>query len=430
MNIWIVNPFDQLPNETDVPLRYWSLCKTFAAQGHDVIWWSSDFSHLSKKKRQPCPPTDGFSVRLIETPPYHKNIGLARLQNHKAFGSEFYKEATAGLADGSLKAPNRIVISLPPLGVAEQAFKIRDAVKLQAQNPKCEVIVDIMDAWPEVLHQVLPKVLRYYLGPIVLAPLHRSAQLAYVGADKISGVGQSYLDLAKRYLKKTHSGSKYPCALTTKPSHLCYHGTDLSRFPCLKSPAHPIKSQTSTNKPLQAVYLGSMGSGYDLMPLIKVAALWKNKGRFPFQIHFAGEGYQIHALQAESQKQGLLPEHVVFHGQLDRDAVNKLLLASDLALVTNRPSSWVACPYKAAEYAAAGLPMISCLGGELGQLLREYNAGSEYKEGDVESLHATLEKYSANKGLLEQQASNARDMAAAQFDRAKTYREMAEFILG
>ena len=429
MNIWIVNPFDQLPNETDVPLRYWSLCKTLAAQGHDVVWWSSNFSHFRKAKREACPDTDGFSVRLIETPTYTKNISLARLRNHKTFGSEFYKEATAGFTDGSLKAPNRIVISLPPLGVAEQAFKIRDAVNLQAQNPKCEVVVDIMDAWPEVLHQVLPKVLRHYLGPIVLAPLHRSAQLAYVGADKISGVGQSYLDIAKRYLNKTHSGSKYPCALTTKPLHLCYHGTDLSRFSCMKSPADPIESQTSTNKPLQAVYLGSMGSGYDLMPLIKVAALCTNKGRFPFQIHFAGNGIQIHALHAESQKQGLLPEHVVFHGQLDRDAVNKLLLASDLALITNRPSSWVACPYKAAEYAAAGLPMISCLGGELGQLIREYNAGSEYKEGDVESLHAAFEKYLTNPDYLKQQSVNARKMAEALFDREATYAELAKFIL-
>ena len=80
MNIWIINPFDQLPNETDVPLRYWTLCRMLAEQGNEVIWWSSDFSHLSKKKRQPCPPTDGFSVRLIETPPYHKNIGFARLE--------------------------------------------------------------------------------------------------------------------------------------------------------------------------------------------------------------------------------------------------------------------------------------------------------------------------------------------------------------
>jgi hypothetical protein len=29
--IWIINPFDQLPNESDVPLRDWALCRTFAA---------------------------------------------------------------------------------------------------------------------------------------------------------------------------------------------------------------------------------------------------------------------------------------------------------------------------------------------------------------------------------------------------------------
>lgn len=53
--IWVVNPFDQLPNETDVPLRYWTLCRVLADQGHEVIWWSSDFSHLTKTIRQPCP---------------------------------------------------------------------------------------------------------------------------------------------------------------------------------------------------------------------------------------------------------------------------------------------------------------------------------------------------------------------------------------
>ncbi|MDG1302343.1 MAG: hypothetical protein P8R37_12240, partial [Opitutae bacterium] len=129
MQIWIINPFDQLPNESDVPLRYWALCRTFAEQGHEVIWWSSDFSHLHKAKRAPCPDTDGFSVRLIETPPYTKNISFARLKNHKAFADGFYHDAMAGLKSGELKAPDRIVVSLPPLGVAEQAFRVRDYVR-------------------------------------------------------------------------------------------------------------------------------------------------------------------------------------------------------------------------------------------------------------------------------------------------------------
>jgi hypothetical protein len=112
--VWIINPFDQLPNESDVPLRYWSLCRTFAALGHEVIWWSSDFSHLTKTKRTPCPNTDGFSVRLIETDPYSKNISFARLKNHRQFAHRFYQQAMAELKNGQLQAPDRIVVSQPP----------------------------------------------------------------------------------------------------------------------------------------------------------------------------------------------------------------------------------------------------------------------------------------------------------------------------
>jgi glycosyltransferase involved in cell wall biosynthesis len=470
MNIWIINPFDQVPNETDVPLRYWALCRTFAQQGHKVIWWSSDFSHLTKSRRAPCPETDGFAVRLIETPPYTKNISFARLKNHKAFADGFYTEAMAELHRGELKAPDRIVVSLPPLGVAEQAFRIRDYVRewesekvatykgrrddlepshlhtftpshLHTQ-PSCQVIVDIMDAWPETFYQALPKPLRKFLGPILLAPMHRSAKRAYAGADKISAVGQSYLELAQKYLGQ--SGSDTPVALDKAqqatgvsllqtPTHLCYHGTDLSRFQrdrseSAQSPSdsrtappshdrgHNRKKEGTRNegqqtphssprgKPLRAVYLGSMGSGYDLQTLIDVAARWKAEGVFPFQIHFAGDGPQRKALETRAAQLGLTspqqtplldeegcskggvvpdqlsnfntftPSHpassarIVFHGHVKKDAITDLLLSAHLALVPNRPDSLVACPYKAGEYAAAGLPMISCLKGELGRL--------------------------------------------------------------
>ena len=547
--IWVINPFDQLPNETDVPLRYWALCRTFAQQGHEVIWWSSNFSHLTKSKRPLCPDTDGFSVRLIETPPYTKNISFARLKNHKAFANGFYTEAMAGLKSGELQAPDRIVVSLPPLGVAEQAFRIRDYVREckcakvgtyvpsgatrpgakrtgPGQDPKaarvepshlntfapshsskagslsnlhshstttsrCEVVVDVMDAWPETFYQALPKALRRILGPLLLAPMHRSAMRAYQGADKISAVGQSYLNLAEKYLatsersdtqpmgeakrhKKAQKGAHEQKTTTTahsslstahsspaKPIMLCYHGTDLERFAQkpedrrqqsgLRSsqPSSLNKQQATNNKqPLKAVYLGGMGSGYDLMTIIDVAARWKAEGQFPFQIHFAGDGPQREALEAKATQLSLTsqpshlktfpPSHdsssidiprVVFHGHLAKTPITELLESSHLALVPNRPDSLVACPYKAGEYAAAGLPMLSCLNGELGKLLKQWDAGSEYNEGDAASLQAAFEKYLSNPDLLKQQSLNARNMAEALFDREKTYAELAAFIL-
>lgn len=73
--------------------------------------------------------------------------------------------------------------------------------------------------------------------------------------------------------------------------------------------------------------------------------------------------------------------------------------------------------------------MISCLGGELGQLLEHWNAGREYKEGDVESLHAAFENYLCNLNILNRHSANARKMAEALFDRSKAYSKFVEFVL-
>jgi len=73
--------------------------------------------------------------------------------------------------------------------------------------------------------------------------------------------------------------------------------------------------------------------------------------------------------------------------------------------------------------------MLSCLKGELGDLLKQWDAGSEYNEGDAASLQAAFERYSTNPDILNQQSLNARKMAEALFDRNKTYLALADFVL-
>ena len=418
--VWVVNPFDQLPNETDLPLRYWTLCRVLAEQGHEVIWWSSDFSHLAKTKRNPCPDTDGFSVQLIETPPYAKNISLARIQNHRTFANRFHKTAMQALQSGKLAPPESIVVSLPPLGVAEQAFNIRNYVNQSLpnnHNSNCQVVVDIMDAWPETFYRALPKWIPKQLKNALLYPMHFSAKQAYTKADKISAVGQTYLNLANQYLPEN----------STTPMHLCYHGTDLSRFQNIKQEA---TTPESASKELQVVCLGSMNEGYDLSTVVQAVRKCRESGNRSIHLHFAGTGSQEPELKKYCQEHQLLshPAVVTFHGQLNKQSVNELLLNADLGLVTNKPETLVACPYKAAEYAAAGLAILSCLGGELGQLLAHWNAGTEYKEGDVESLHAAFENYLFNLNILNRHSANARKMAEALFDREQTYVKFADFI--
>lgn len=472
-NIWIVNPFDQLPNESDIPLRFWSLSKSLADRGYNVIWWSSDFSHKFKRARLDCADTDGFSIRLIKTPAYKKNISLSRIRSHLAFSKNFYNEAINDLKINKLEKPFRIIISLPPLGVAESAFKIKDYInKLEKKEshsrklrPKvtCQVIVDIMDAWPEVFYRIFPKKIKNFIAPVFLYLFHRSAMIAYKRADKISAVGESYLEIARAYLntqnhilpsipkKKIHKTYDLK-----KPMHLCYHGVNLKRFDSkiiLKrlekydklnkeinpNQARNIDSTYKKNAYLQIVYIGAMNSGYDLKSVVSVAAKWNNEGTIPIQIHFAGEGELLNSLKQMSDKIGqseifdndnnVQKSKIIFHGNLENEEINKLLHASDIGLVTNRSNTLVACPYKAGEYAGAGLPMISCLDGEFNQLLYSWNAGLTYESNNIESLYSAIEKYSKNFDLLKKHSINAREMANYLFDREKTYKNFSKFIL-
>ena len=72
--------------------------------------------------------------------------------------------------------------------------------------------------------------------------------------------------------------------------------------------------------------------------------------------------------------------------------------------------------------------MSSCLKSELGDLLKQWNAGTEYNEGDAASLQAAFKNYSNDPNLLKHQSLNARKMAEALFDRNRTYLELADFI--
>ena len=122
MRVWIQNPFDNLPCEGYRKQRFWMMAEAFAAAGHEVVLWTSDFSHGGKAKREFVSPfpTD-FELRLIPTPPYRKNIGLARVRSHRAYAREWVR-----LARAEAKKPDVIVSSLPSLSAADAAKKVME----------------------------------------------------------------------------------------------------------------------------------------------------------------------------------------------------------------------------------------------------------------------------------------------------------------
>jgi glycosyltransferase involved in cell wall biosynthesis len=116
------------------------------------------------------------------------------------------------------------------------------------------------------------------------------------------------------------------------------------------------------------------------------------------------------------------------HGLLARQAYVQLLRSCDVGLVLVKPESLVAVPYKACDYAAAGLALRNSLPGELQRLIDEHGAGVSYIAGNAASLARAITVLAADRTALLAMRHGARRLAAATFDRERAYGRFADWL--
>ena len=336
MVIWIQNPFDNLPCEGFRKQRFWLMAEAFAAAGHRVTFWTSDFSHASKAPRKIIAPLPtAFSVRFVPTPPYARNVGLARVRSHRAYARNWEEAARASLR-GCADRPDAIIASLPTISGACAALAL-------GREAGAKVVVDVMDAWPETFERLAPRGLRG-LAKAALAPLRRQAQRLYAEADLVTGVCERYRELTGR--------ADY---------HLAYHGVEIG--------GDPVGPDRAGRTAIRLVYAGNLGRTYDLATVFKAVA--ENPD---FTLEIAGNW------------SGDLPARVTAHGYLGQDALHRLLGSCDVGVIPMPADSWVGIPYKLCDYAKAGLRIVSSLGGESAELIAAARCGATYRTGDAASL--------------------------------------------
>lgn len=381
MNVWIVNPFDNLPLEGYRPMRFWLMAEAFRKAGHKVVYWTSEFSHANKKKRVLDSGVEApFDIELIETEPYFKNVSLRRLKSHRKLAKTFLKVAREAIRNGRCKAPDLIIASSPPLGLVDASHTI-------ASETGAKVIVDIMDAWPETFERVVPRFL--------LWPLRRLARRNYLRAAAITTVADNYVELARSYG-------------FSKDIRRFYHGITKGDSP------HP----STGTVPLRIVYAGNMGRSYDLATAVEAVG---ELGALA-TLDIAGKGEQEASLKALVEKKGT--KGVRFHGYLSEAELEELLNDSDIGLVPMDPSSCVGIPYKLADYAKSSLAVVSSLGGESARLLNEYGAGVSYSFGDPASL---VEAVKSLRSRLAEMRRASSKMLDEQFDSCRIYDSYVDF---
>jgi hypothetical protein len=397
VNVWIVNPFDNLPLEGYRPMRFWLMSEAFRKAGHHVVYWTSDFSHANKKKRVIDSGVEvPFDIEILETEPYFKNVSLRRLMSHRKLAKTFLEVAREAIRDGRYKAPDLIIASSPPLGLVDASHTI-------ASEAGARVIVDIMDAWPETFERVVPRFL--------LWPLRRKARRNYLRAAAITTVADNYVELARSYG-------------FSKDIRRFYHGITKGDSPHLSSPiphpSSPISHPSKGTDPLRIVYAGNMGRSYDLVTAVEAVG---ELGALA-TLDIAGKGEQEEALKTLVERKGI--KGVKFHGYLSESELGELLKTSDVGLVPMDPSSCVGIPYKLADYAKSSLAIVSSLGGESARLLNEYGAGVSYLFGESASLVQAVKSLLPR--LAEMRKASSR-MLDEQFDASKIYDAYVDFAI-
>lgn len=406
--IWVVNPFDDVPGEDLPPMRYWSLARALAARGHDVTWWSADWSHR-RKARRTVPPgvrdAEGFALQLVAVRPYARNVSPARIASHRDFGRNFERRANELVGAGTLHRPDVILASLPPLEGPEAAARL-------ARAYGARFILDVMDLWPETFERLLPgpEWLRRTAGRLLLGRMRGRRHTLVAAADAVSAATHTYLDATLGH------------ARPELPRHVCYLGADLRAQAAASREAAP----RTADGPLACVYAGSLEVGQDIETLIAAAKLLATRGE-SVTLHVAGTGRLEPTLRAAAAEvRGSCRLEV--HGLLTADRYRSLLAACDAGLVLVKPESCVAVPYKVCDYAAASLALVNSLPGELTQLVERHNAGLAYTAGDPASLAAAIGRLAADRRLLATLRDGSRGLAAAAFDRDRTYPAFAAWI--
>jgi glycosyltransferase involved in cell wall biosynthesis len=162
-----------------------------------------------------------------------------------------------------------------------------------------------------------------------------------------------------------------------------------------------------------------MSLSYDLETLVRCVAEMDS-----VTLDVAGGGPDRPRLEALAAELDGGRGKIRFHPYLKTDELTQMLRGADVGVIPMFPESCVGVPGKIADYAAAGLKVAECLGGETAALLDEFGVGVHYKAGSVASLREAVE---AARSL---DVAGARERFARRFDAAEVMDGYVKWVSG
>ncbi len=408
--VWLVDPLSAIPGEGLLPSRTWALARAFVAAGHEVIWWTSSFSHARRITRTPplkIVEEEGFSVRLIASRGYNSYFSLGRFASHRKFARGFEKQAIEGLASGDLARPDLLIATLPPSSTVDAAVRL--ANKLDA-----ELLLDVDEWWPEPLRPMIPgpQWFARLLASITFPIIARKQKDALQSVDAILAGSQTTKDAV---LKATTS----PPPIEVIPT-----GAYLQDYP---RPPHFIdhvphsrheQPETIDKGPnqLSIAVAGDIDQKSDIFLLTDLARGLSDKN-INAVFHVVGGGRWMPRLETAAP---LLTGtcSMQCHGRVDRSRYVGILSECHAALVLPGRLNHFPLPVETSDYAAAGLVLLLTHNGELADLVLGAHAGV-LTNSQPEALAAAIAPLATDPQQIARYRQASRKLAETFLDREK-----------
>lgn len=406
MNVWIINPYGSLPDESWRTYRSTMIANSLQKKGHNVVQFISNFEHRSKTYR-----TDNYSLKtygnqytihIIPSRSYETHISLDRIKYERSFGKNVIKYGIC------LEKPDVVIL-------AEPAICYYDTLLHWLKNDlKTKVVIDLIDIWPELFHLLVPKRVDF-LARLALSPLYYWRKRLYRNADGIVAVSKNYLDIAKNItpFKEGMSDVVYwsiPSSELKRNDELQNH--TISEFIAKKN-----------DNEVWCIYAGTLGENYDIKSIIEAANLVKSKyNSSKFKLFIAGDGPLSSFCRENCDDSSLF-----FLGRLSSTELAALFKYCDFALSTYKGRSTVSMPIKAFDYFAFGLPIINSLGRDLGDFVTSREVGINYKAENVEDLYKAMLELIENRVKRLNMKDNALKLSL-EFSEEKQYLKFINVI--
>lgn len=408
MNIWILQTGEPLHCDglNARPMRAMNLANKLIENGHNVILWSSAFSHQSKshryKKFKKIKIANNLEIRLIPSPGYKKNISFARFYDHYVLGRNLHKQLIE-----EKECPDVAFVGFPPIEIAY-------AMSLWLKKKNIPYLLDVKDKWPHIIVESFP----FFLRPVVkilLLPYFLISKKIMKNANGISAHVPGFIDWVLSFSKSEKSDNHKFFPLTVPNDHIDDDSLNIA--------TRWWKDQgVNKNDSFKLIFIGSFSRAFDFDKIFDASERLSN---VEHEFIICGNGDRDKELRSKAKNY----KNIQIIGWIDRPKILALSKIADAAIAPYKSTEdfVVSIPNKIIDSLMLGLPIFSSLEGEVASLIRDYEIGYFYENDEQLSKH--IEDYvKKDKNFYNQISKNAHNLYMSKFEFNKVYNELCEHL--